>query len=57
VYDRTRVLDEGMQAGLDGLPIHDCHYPAGSNASEIWREGWECAAGEPDPAEPTDIAA
>jgi ribosome modulation factor len=44
VYDRTKILDEGMQASLDGLPIESCPYLAGSSERGIWLEGWNCAA-------------
>ena len=44
MYDRTKILDEGMQAGLDGLPPASYPYPPGSPESGIWLEGWKCAA-------------
>jgi ribosome modulation factor len=54
VYDRTKVLDEGMQAGLDDLPQESCPYPAGASEHVIWREGWRCATDDlslPDTSE------
>ena len=44
MYDRTKILDEGMQACLDGLPLASCPYHAGPAEREIRLEGWKCAA-------------
>jgi ribosome modulation factor len=45
VYDRLKVLDEGMQAGLDDVPVASCPYPGGSS-KETWLEGWKCATND-----------
>jgi ribosome modulation factor len=49
MHDRTIYLNEGMEAGLDGLPLHGCPYPAGSKEQTIWTEGWKCAAEDDAP--------
>ncbi|MBM0204683.1 hypothetical protein JNW90_32280 [Micromonospora sp. STR1s_5] len=40
MYDRMKILDEGMQAGLHEVPVESCPYQAGSPECEIWLEGW-----------------
>jgi ribosome modulation factor len=44
MYDRTVYLNEGMVAGLDGLPEDACPYPPKSRERALWIEGWHCAA-------------
>jgi ribosome modulation factor len=43
-YEWTRVLNEGAEAGLDGLPVDHCPYPAGSPEFVMWVSGWRCAS-------------
>jgi ribosome modulation factor len=42
VYDRTKILDEGMQAGLDDHPVESCPCPDGATKGNSL-EGWRCA--------------
>jgi hypothetical protein len=44
MHDRTKILEEGMQVRLDGLPLASCPYHAGPAEREIRLEGWKCAA-------------
>ncbi len=46
MHDRTIYLNEGMEAGLDGLSPDGCPHPVGSKERAIWVEGWKCAADE-----------
>jgi ribosome modulation factor len=43
-YEWTKVLNQGAEAGLDGLPVEHCPYPAGSPESVLWVSGWRCAS-------------
>jgi ribosome modulation factor len=43
-YEWTKVLNEGAEAGLDGLPVEHCPYPAGSPQFLLWVSGWRCAS-------------
>ncbi|NNM71562.1 ribosome modulation factor [Enterovirga aerilata] len=45
MFDRTKFLNEGAKAGLDGLPADICPYPVGSPEHMLWIEGWKCATG------------
>ena len=49
MYDRLKVLDEGMQAGLDDLPVGSCPYAPRSSERETWLEGWRCAVEDVEP--------
>ena len=49
MFNRTKLLDEGMTAALDGLPVESCPYPAGSTESESWVQGWYTASEDDDP--------
>jgi ribosome modulation factor len=42
-YEWTKVLNEGAEAGLDGLPVDNCPYLAGSRQFLLWVSGWRCA--------------
>ncbi len=42
-YDWSKVVNEGAEAGLDGLPIDCCPYAEGSSERELWLGGWHCA--------------
>jgi ribosome modulation factor len=46
MHDRTFYLNEGMEAGLDGISPDACPFPAGSHEGVLWLEGWHCAADE-----------
>lgn len=49
MFDRSKILDEGMGAALDGLAVETCPYQNGSVESDLWMQGWMCAADdEPD---------
>jgi hypothetical protein len=52
MYDRAKVLDEGMRAALDDVPVVGCPYPVGSPECEIWLDGWSCATDDPSPPDP-----
>jgi ribosome modulation factor len=43
-YDWTKVLNEGAEAGLDGLSVDSCPYSPGSPEFEVWVSGWRCAS-------------
>jgi ribosome modulation factor len=43
-YDWTKVLNEGAEAGLDGLPVGCCPYSAGSPEFALWVSGWRWAS-------------
>ena len=43
MFDRSKFLNEGAEAGLDGLPIESCPYPVNSHQHELWLDGWRCA--------------
>lgn len=44
MHDRTTFLNEGMEAGLDGLTVDTCPYPIHSRERALWIEGWHCAS-------------
>ena len=43
-YEWTKVLNEGAEAGLDGVPVDHCPYPSGSPEFVLWVSGWRCAS-------------
>ncbi|MGA0595412.1 ribosome modulation factor [Enterovirga sp. CN4-39] len=43
MFDRSKILNEGAEAGLDGSPIESCPYPITSLQHDLWLEGWRCA--------------
>ncbi len=47
MYDTTIYLNEGMQAGLDGLSVDRCPYLVGSRKGVLWIAGFVCAHAGP----------
>jgi ribosome modulation factor len=43
MFDRTKYLNEGAEAGLDGEPRENCPYALNSLECELWMDGWRCA--------------
>jgi ribosome modulation factor len=43
MFDRTKYLNEGAEAGLDGQPIECCPYAPNSLEYDLWIDGWRCA--------------
>jgi ribosome modulation factor len=44
MFDKTKLINEGAEAGLDGLPLDACPYPLDSLEYALWVDGWNCAA-------------
>jgi ribosome modulation factor len=45
-YDWSKLVNEGAEAGLDGLSIDCCPYAEGTRERELWLGGWHCASDE-----------
>jgi ribosome modulation factor len=39
MFDRTKYLNEGAEAGLDGEPRENCPYALNSLECELWMDG------------------
>ena len=46
MFDGTVYLNEGMEAGLDGLSRETCPYSVDSEEYALWMEGWRCGCDE-----------
>ncbi|WP_430395057.1 Rmf/CrpP family protein [Enterovirga aerilata] len=53
VYDILTYLNEGAEAGLDGLSVERCPYLAGSRKGGLWIRGFVCAEAGPAVPFPT----
>jgi ribosome modulation factor len=42
-YDWSKLVNEGAEAGLDGLSADCCPYEHGTPERELWLGGWHCA--------------
>lgn len=49
MFDRTKLVDEGMTAALDDLPVSACPYEDSSVERAMWIEGWLCATDDGSP--------
>ena len=55
MYEILTYLNEGVEAGLDGVSVDWCPYLAGSWNGVLWIQGFVCA--EDGPAAPAPTSA